>query len=156
MVVPNFGPASVTQVANLDHSIDYLATFRARLGFLATQRLLFYITGGLAYGGVHASTELTDTVFANGGRAMSSAPINGSVTEPQAGWVAGCGLEWMFNCHWSAKLEYLHYDLGDKSYFLAPLVINAPPVAVPATVNIVQSTASFEGEIVRAGLNFHF
>jgi len=39
--------------------VNWLGTVRARLGYLVTPNLLLYATGGLAYGGVSASTSLT-------------------------------------------------------------------------------------------------
>ena len=58
----------------------------------------------------------------------------------RAGWVGGVGVEKMFWRNWSAKLEYLHYDLG-SSIMMNP--------ALPITV-------LDRGDIVRAGINYHF
>ncbi len=32
----------------------------------------------------------------------------------RTGWTAGGGVEWMFAPHWSAKLEYLYFDLDSN------------------------------------------
>jgi outer membrane immunogenic protein len=49
----------VTAQNTVDQSIDWFGTVRARLGFLATDRLLVYGTGGFAYAQVGESSTLT-------------------------------------------------------------------------------------------------
>jgi outer membrane immunogenic protein len=71
------------------------------------------------------------------------------------GWSAGLGAEWLIFPNWSTRLEYLHYDLGSATYGVSPLVSNTVAVK-PFTVNTVQTNVPFNGEIVRAGVNYHF
>jgi outer membrane immunogenic protein len=106
---------------------DWLATFRARVGY-ALDRWMPYITGGGAYGNV---------------KATASAPILGaaiSTSNSQLGWTAGGGLEYAFLGNWSAKVEYLFVDLGRFDGGLVPVANNV----------------SFKENIVRAGLNYRF
>lgn len=66
---------------------------------------------------------------------------------------AGGGLEYAFAPHWTAKAEYLYYDLGTiscNSSMTATL-----GVVTFATVGVT-STADFKGNIVRAGINYKF
>ena len=72
---------------------DWLGTFRGRIGY-AFNRVMPYVTGGLAVGNVKASTAL------------------GSSDETRAGWTLGGGLEANIVGPWSAKIEYLYADLG--------------------------------------------
>lgn len=58
----------------------------------------------------------------------------------RAGWTAGVGVETMFWRNWSAKVEYLHFDLGEA--------IHTNP-GTPVT-------ALDRGDLVRAGINYHF
>ena len=85
---------------------------RARAGYLVTPTLLTYVTGGFAYGQTHVGASLfsvdTAGVFPPGSGATSYGSVHG-------GWTAGAGVEWMFWPQWSAKLEYLYYDLGAPS-----------------------------------------
>ena len=68
-------------------------------------------------------------------------PCPGSCAEKsRGGWTAGVGLEGMFAPNWSAKIEYLHYDLGESIHYSAGIPI----------------TALDRGDIVRAGINYHF
>jgi len=77
---------------------------------------------------------------------------NGTFSDLEGGWVVGGGLEWMLSRYWSAKLEYLHYDLGNASF---SSTASSGFFATPIYQNSL-STARFQGELVRAGVNFHF
>ncbi len=173
-VATNNGNATLVNVTTLtgipDHSIgttlsvsrrlEYLGTVRERLGFLVTPTLLVYATGGLAYGGVNSSTSINQ-VF-NGLVPSSIATAWGTFgnsSTSRVGWTAGGGGEWLFAPNWSVKVEYLYYDLGSVSYGAGALVdgftIAAPP-DVAFFTNAAQSTTRFNGNVVRAGLNYHF
>jgi outer membrane immunogenic protein len=149
-------PNTLNQTASVSTGVDYLGTLRGRLGmlvgFLGTT-VLYYATGGLAYGGVSASTAVTQTL---GGPSILAPPTwASSFSGTRIGWAAGLGAEWLFFPNWSTSLEYLHYDLGSATYGVSPLVSNTVAVK-PFTVNTLQSNPPFNGEIIRAGVNYHF
>jgi outer membrane immunogenic protein len=148
-------PNTLGQSTSVSSSVEYLGTVRGRLGFLYTPTLLVYGTGGLAYGTVKAETGISESLR---GPAIVAPPAwngTGAFSDTHFGWTAGAGFEWMFFPNWTTKVEYLHYDLGSVTYELTPLVTNAA-AAAPFTANSLQSTASFSGDIVRAGLNYKF
>ena len=60
----------------------------------------------------------------------------------------------MFWPNWSAKVEYLYYDLGNVTYGVPGLVNVLAGVLNYASVS--QSTTRFDGHVVRAGVNYHF
>ena len=72
----------------------WLETVRGRVGY-AWDRVMPYVTGGLAVGDIQA----TPLGFA-------------SVNETKLGWAVGGGVEAALTGNWTAKLEYLHVDLG--------------------------------------------
>ncbi len=131
-----------------------LGTVRGRLGFLVTPALLAYGTGGLAYGGVSTSSSFV-AVESPAGATLP--PVFGvsSFSGSRVGWTAGGGLEWLFAPNWSVKVEYLYYDLGrvTSNLTLAQLFTGTGTVISSAAV---QSSTRFNGNIVRAGLNYHF
>jgi outer membrane immunogenic protein len=145
-----------------EKSVDWLGTARGRFGYLVTPTLLVYATGGLAYGEVKASTSITQKWGGNEyGPSLISPGAAGSISETRAGWTLGGGLEWMFWGNWSAKVEYLYYDLGNVQFTSSPLttILPIPPsfmlpnaynVAIPIT------HTRFDGSIFRVGLNYHF
>ena len=64
----------------------------------------------------------------------------------------------MFASNWTAKIEYLHYDLGSVTSHgqIADRIVSPAPPTPYYFVNDVQSTTRFNGNIVRVGLNYHF
>jgi outer membrane immunogenic protein len=71
----------------------------------------------------------------------------GSSSRMLAGSVWGAGAEWHFTSTWSAKVEYLYYNLGSIS-FTSANALNP--------VNPYHSSVDFRGDIVRVGLNYSF
>lgn len=102
----------------------WVGTTRARLGY-SFDRWLPYVTGGVAYGDVRADQA------------------TGSSSTTKTGWTAGGGVEYGINRNWSAKLEYLHIDLGTANFMGA--ASGTPTLNVPIT-----------DDIVRAGLNYRW
>jgi outer membrane immunogenic protein len=79
---------------------------------------------------------------------------HGSFSDTRVGWTAGGGLEWLFAPNWSAKAEYLYYDLGAVTYGGSPIATFTGGALF--TLNALQSSTRFNGHVVRAGLNYHF
>jgi outer membrane immunogenic protein len=151
--IPGFPGISDDQTLLSSRRLDYLGTVRGRLGFTITPTLLVYGTGGLAYGGVDASTSINQA-FTNQ-TAVNPFSSFGSLSTSRVGWTAGGGLEWLFAPNWSVKAEYLYYDLGSASFSLSPLQsFNAAGTSF--TIGAPVSSTRFRGNIVRAGLNYHF
>ncbi len=80
---------------------DFLGTFRGRLGISSPpwDRVLFYVTGGLAYGNIRSSVDF----------------FTGGSNTTKAGWTLGGGVEFAIAGPWTAKVEYLFADLGRNS-----------------------------------------
>jgi outer membrane immunogenic protein len=120
-------------------TLDYIGTVRGRLGIELWPTLLFYGTGGLAYGGVGASSSVTTPTPCT----TPCGAVSGSTT--LLGWTAGAGLEQVFAPRWTAKFEVLYYDLGSMNQQFN----TAPPTFT--TIN-----TSFKGAIARIGMNYKF
>ena len=116
-----FADISGTVVAGVTSKADGVGTLRAR-GGIAADRTLIYATGGFAW----ARNEIS--------------LLGVSDNQTHTGWTVGAGIEQDFGTGWSAKLEYLYIDLGDKTYFSAIL-----PVTADAQVHTV-----------KFGLNYRF
>jgi outer membrane immunogenic protein len=141
----------VTSTESASTSTSWLGTARGRLGWVATPTLLLYGTGGLAFGEVKASDALLQT-GTNGFIGTSAA----SVSSTRAGWTAGAGVEWMFAPKWSLKGEYLHYDLGTVNFSSAAAATPASAQFPGQVFQTLKGSAHFEGDIARAGVNYHF
>ena len=80
-------------------SNPWFGTLRGRVGY-AFNNVLFFGTGGLAFG------ELRATTFG-----LSESHTN-------AGWTVGAGAEMGFAPNWSAKIEYLYVDLANSNFVI--------------------------------------
>jgi outer membrane immunogenic protein len=152
--VPGF---PIFQDATVSRSMSYLGTVRGRIGFTVTPCLLVYGTGGFAYGQVDGRTGIIQQVQ-NDVFLPNRYSGSGTFSEVDTGWTVGGGVEWMLFRHWSIKAEYLYYDLGTTSYHVHPLnnfsLATVPPSLFTTTAPT--SSTKFDGNVVRAGLNFHF
>jgi outer membrane immunogenic protein len=107
--------------------VTWLGTVRPRLGY-AIDRFMPYVTGGAAFGKV---------------KLWSPGGVLPAISESHTafGWAAGAGVEYAFTDHLTAKLEYLHVDLGKDTYF-------------GGTVD--ESRGQWRNDSVRIGLNYKF
>jgi outer membrane immunogenic protein len=132
-------------------SLDYIGTVRGRLGWLFTPTLLVYGTGGLAYGGANISASWF-LLRPNLAPAFSPDVAASTFSDTRVGWTAGGGVEWMFAPNWSAKAEYLYYDLGSVVTPVALLVDTGNGNQLAFN----RASTRFNGHIIRAGVNYHF
>ena len=135
-------------------SLDYLGTVRGRIGYLFTPAFLVYATGGLAYGGTNLSSTFSGNAVNATGMVINSAFGGASSSNTNIGWTVGGGLEWMFLRNWSAKVEYLYYNLGSNTVGGAVQSVYTPSGVAGLGAN--QTSGQFNGHIIRAGVNYHF
>lgn len=161
-------PDSALSAADQDKTVDWLGTLRGRLGYLVTPSLLAYATGGLAYGGASAHSNIFQHWAAGGdnpffGYLLQSSGARSHFAGALVGWTAGGGFEWMFAPNLSLKGEYLYYDLGGASWASSPLATVYQDIFPPfwdwaarSNAVLARSSTRFDGHLVRAGLNYHF
>lgn len=135
---PGSGPSVPSTTTSRDH-LDWFGTVRGRLGYVA-DRVLFYGTGGLAYGGVNSSFST-----------VASPPPNettiGTSSGTRVGWAAGAGIEWAFASNWALKAEYLHLDLG---------YTDVVGIFLPTPINTITYRFDHQIDTVRLGINYKF
>ncbi len=154
--VPGFPLNAVAGAVATSKTLDYLGTVRGRIGYLVTPTLLVYATGGLAYGGVNSSTSIFQGITGPSFGITTAYGTSGVYSNTRAGWTAGAGAEWMFMPNWSAKLEYLYYDLGTANYGAGAMGSAFTAGGGSFFTNLVATTTKFDGHVVRAGVNYHF
>ena len=89
--------------ANTNATIEYFGTLRARLGWVAGP-VLFYGTGGLAYGNVDTATMI------------SASSIGVQTNDLRIGWAGGAGIEYKYSPNVIFSLNYLYVDLGNVNF----------------------------------------
>ncbi len=148
---PFFAANSVT----VHRSLEYFGTLHGRVGYAVTPTLLFYATGGLAYGGIATSTAVNQSLTPS---LLLSAGAKSDFFNNRAGWTVGGGVESALTGDLTAKLEFLYYDLGAAnvgSQNSGPLIHNAI-VGAGEVGDAISSSTRFNGFVVRAGLNYRF
>jgi opacity protein-like surface antigen len=134
--------AGVTNTWENSFRSNYFGTVRGRLGLLVNPSNMLYATAGLAYADFAFSTA-TDFPGFTGFR------FEGSDSRVKPGWTAGLGWEAVVNGPWTAKIEYLYVDLGDRT---APAPQNIGALSPFAWTHSAKLTEN----IVRVGLNYKF
>ena len=150
---------TVPATTTADERIKWFGTVRARLGFLPTDNLLAYVTGGFAYGQVEHSVSFINN---SAGTFIANAPpfsfqcgagqtcLAGSAKDTATGWTAGAGIEYAVWQRWTVRAEYLHLSLGNR-----PVTASATffPGTLPSSFNANFSTKL---DVVRVGANYRF
>ena len=90
-----------------------------RAGF-AINNVLLFATAGLAYGDLKAELG------------------NLEESKTLVGWTGGAGMEVGFTPSWSAKVEYLYMDLGNRTF------------------GITGNDLGLHSNFLRFGVNYHF
>lgn len=125
--------------ASTSTDAGFYMTLRGRLGFVANDWLI-YATGG--YFGADTSVS----ILASCDFLCAEPNVSASKSDFRNGWTIGGGIEMAIQGSWTAKVEYLYYDLGSTN-------LTTPAGAgLPATNWSVDT----DGSMVRAGVNYRF
>jgi outer membrane immunogenic protein len=145
-----------TYTMTADERVKWFGTVRARLGYLPTDTLLLYATGGFAYGNVE-HTGAYNNLGPIGVTVSGPAPFAlnclaattcyaGSSSKTAGGWTVGGGLEYAFAPKWTLKGEYLYVSLDGQS------VIESALPNSSFTANFGRTNFN----VARAGVNYRF
>jgi outer membrane immunogenic protein len=159
MGTSNFLLAGFPSTFSASENINSFGTVRARLGYLPTERLLTYVTAGLAYGKVDRSAVLTTSPLNNAVGTThafncENGPncFSGSSSGTAVGWTAGGGAEFAVWNNISFKAEYLYVNLGGAKNVDA--VAQFGEGFIPSSFTAGYSRTDFH--VVRVGLNYKF
>jgi len=118
--------------------VDQFGTVRGRIGW-ALGHVLPYLTGGFAW----AKAEADGSIYY-----LIDATWRGSDSQTHTGWVLGGGVEVALGENWTARAEYLHFDLGDRTYTIT--------YTGPWPGDTYKAKADFEMNTFRIGVNYKF
>jgi hypothetical protein len=117
--------------------MDWYGTFRGRLGWTAGP-VLFYGTGGVAYGNVELNSTVSNGQTSLGAQAWSA----------RVGWVAGGGIEYMARPDVIFSVNYQYVDFGHVS-----LASSEPAFGTPISLS---ASAHMQFQAVTAGVSWLF
>jgi len=129
-------------------STDWLTTARPRIGWLPSDDLLFYLTGGVAATNFKYNAAFSDNFAQTHG--LGPAAESSAVSKTAVGWTVGTGLEFKLVGKLTFKAEYLHAEFG-RINSTGVLSVNGG-----AFVNTFTHTASLSEDILRIGINRRF
>jgi outer membrane immunogenic protein len=159
------------QQLTASQQIQWFGTVRPRLGWLATDNLLLYGTGGFAYGRVsnYANYGLNGHIigisflnygflctptFTSPSGVVASSCMGGTSTPVARGWTAGGGMEYRVpGTKASFKAEYLYVNLGAGSVMTGASPVIPFPATLASSMSFAFSRTDFH--TVRLGLNWH-
>jgi high affinity Mn2+ porin len=98
----------VAGLASYSEQVEYSGTLRARIGY-APGHWLLYATGGLAW----SYDQFTRTQIAGG--VLPAGTVENIFAVPRFGGAVGAGVEYALPGNWTARLEYLFIDYGNRS-----------------------------------------
>jgi outer membrane immunogenic protein len=82
-------------------TLNWFGTVRGRVGY-AVSNVLFYGTGGFAYGGIHNRVDYSS---------LFPGDVY-DISRTTSGYVVGAGMEYKLTRAWSVKAEYQYINLG--------------------------------------------
>lgn len=140
---------------------DWFGTLRGRIGWLPTDTLLVYGTGGLAYGQVKETLVFNQNGAGGGdgqgfGYQCNGTGANcmvGSSSRIGVGYTVGAGLEYAISRNFTLRAEYLYVNLGSTSARAFTVV---PRAGGFAPASFVADFGDFDFNVVRAGVNYRF
>jgi outer membrane immunogenic protein len=144
-----------------EQSLRVLGTLRGRAGVLVADNVLLYGTGGLAYGRATMSAAVTNTgvytefftnpdnvhFFSQQFPSCSNICSVGRTSQWLVGGTAGAGVEIAVIGQWTARAEYIYYNLGRLS-------VGGTDPRFPSTS--FSASALFAGHVARFGLSYRF
>jgi outer membrane immunogenic protein len=133
----------VLHTDSLHSDINWMATFRGRLGLAAGTNTLLYVTGGVALADIRNRLTYSD-IFGN--------DITWTSKKTKSGSVIGFGVEQMFAPNWTARLEGLLASFGRTNVQEA----TSNRIGVFSTTGSNATEFKNEVVIVRAALNYRF
>jgi outer membrane immunogenic protein len=112
------GLGNFPQIAQLNASYEWAATFGPRLGFLLTPSLLPYLTGGAAI--------VQTAAGVNSGNPWALANGGGTSHRVDLGWFVGAGLDFQVAPGWTVGVGYKFVDPGQRTVAVSGISYGAP------------------------------
>jgi outer membrane immunogenic protein len=144
VLTPSVFCFATTATANTNADVNWYGTFRGRIGW-SSGPVLFYGTGGLAYGRVELNSSLNASAFT-----LSASSLNGQTSSVKTGWVAGGGIEYLLSPNVFLNLGYQYVDLGTTN------LSNSSGGPFPIIALTQSASAHAQFQIVTLGLSFKF
>jgi outer membrane autotransporter protein len=130
---------------NCETGVNWIGTATAKLGYAWTNRSLWYVRGGGAFGDLKVGYSCNTGPVGSG---FLGFPANcaQSETRTRAGWTIGVGSEFAIAKNWTVRTETNYFDMGSERYNLPAI-----PGIAAVTADVKQT-----GFISTLGVNYRF
>lgn len=140
-----------TDTFNLTTTMDWLSLSSVRAGFVAADRWLVYVKGGVALAR-ESHAEVEQSVFPGFGSFTNIA--NG--TAFHTGYLAGVGVEHAFLGNWSARLEYNFIDFRPQNVLGVGPQVTQLFGGSGSSAGSQRNTINQDMHLVKFGVNYKF
>jgi outer membrane immunogenic protein len=114
-------PSATGDVTSMSSTLDWMASLRARFGYLIQPNLLAYGTGGVAWAKIDYAASAI-----NGGGGFTYTP-SAAFSSISTGYAVGGGFEWAMTNRWLLRAEYLFYQFGSQSALVSSINFPGKP-----------------------------
>jgi outer membrane immunogenic protein len=152
--LPNNTDIPYTTTIEAKSTVDWYSTLRPRFGYVFGNRVMLFLTGGLALGeaDLRARTELF--AFRDEDPSIDRADGFDEDRGIKFGWTGGGGVEFCVTQHVSLNFTYLYTDLDDGN---AGSDISFTSDSIPRTFDArTRASSDNSFHVFQGGLSFHF
>jgi outer membrane immunogenic protein len=135
------------------NQLDWFSTARVRLGAAWWDRVLLYVTGGVALGAHDSYTQIAFNL--NNANPNFVPQYYGAYREKRIGWTVGGGFEWAFAQNWTAKAEFLYLDFGSFDY-ISPRTTFGGTLGGVTDGRVWNTSVESKEYVARVGINYLF
>ncbi len=142
----NGGTARSGTSASMSANTEWLSSARARVGYLAWNNTLLYVTGGAAWANVENNGQAMATV--------AGAPVTSQVvsTTTKTGYVLGGGAEWLATPNIMIRAEYLYYNINNSLSLTGPVL----PLQTSGSQTLTFGWANYNVQVARIAASYKF
>lgn len=137
-------PSGTHYTTTVNATTNFISTLTGRIGYTVGDRLLPFLSAGLAFSELGMKT----TLLGVSGQFAGSYGQN-SHDDMSVGWTVGGGLEYRLTQHWSIEGQYQYYSLGSHTLVTYGYLNGAQ-------VSNYTYRFSRGGNLASLGVNYHF
>ena len=112
--LPNNTDRAFTTAVQAKSTVDWYSTLRPRIGYTFTDRVMLFVTGGLAFGEADLREQTAMFAFRDEDPSIDRRSGFDEDRGIKFGWTAGAGIDFCLTQHITLNFTYLYTDLEDS------------------------------------------
>ncbi len=129
-------------IVTFNRDLNWLASVRGRVGWIAAPNWLLYATGGVAFANVK---------YSGLNAYLGGCPNCGfaSLSDTKTGFTVGGGVEYAWTANWILRAEYLYYQFDGDAF-------TAPFQSAPSVTAVQFNFGTLDVNTFRVGVSYKF